>query len=45
MSGIEPGEYRLIVGPGMASSLAFVNGRTEFAEMPLTSSPTCLTWS
>ena len=31
-----PGEYRLLVGPGLASGLAFVNGRTEFAEMPLT---------
>ena len=34
--GIEPGEYRLIAGPGMGSGLAYVNGRAEFAEMPLT---------
>ena len=33
---IEPGEYRLLVGPGLASGLAYVNGRTEFAEVPLT---------
>ena len=36
LPAIEPGEYRLLVGPGMASGLAYVNGRTEFAEMPLT---------
>ena len=36
LSGIEPGEYRMLVGPGLASGLAYVNGRTEFAEVPLT---------
>jgi hypothetical protein len=36
VSGIEPGEYRLIAGPGMGSGLAYINGRTEFVEMPLT---------
>ena len=36
VSGIEPGEYRLLVGAGMATMLASVNGRAEFAEMPLT---------
>ena len=36
LPGIEPGEYRLLVGPGLASGLAYVNGRTEFAEVPLT---------
>ncbi len=34
--GIDPGEYRVLVGPGLASGLAYVNGRTEFAEVPLT---------
>jgi hypothetical protein len=33
---IEPGEYRLLVGPGLAAGLAYVNGRAEFAEVPLT---------
>ena len=32
---IEPGEYHVIVGPGLASGLAYVNGRAEFAEVPL----------
>ena len=36
VSGIEPGEYRLIAGPGMGSGLAYINGRTEFVEMALT---------
>jgi hypothetical protein len=36
VTGIDPGEYRLLVGPGLASGLAYVNGRAEFAEVPLT---------
>jgi hypothetical protein len=36
VAGIEPGEYRVLVGPGLASGLAYVNGRAEFAEVPLT---------
>jgi len=36
VAGIEPGEYRLLVGPGLASGLAYVHSRAEFAEIPLT---------
>jgi hypothetical protein len=34
--GIDPGEYRLVAGPGMGSGLAYINGRTEFVDVPLT---------
>jgi hypothetical protein len=33
---LEPGEYRLLVGGGLAPGLVSVNGRTEFADIPLT---------
>ena len=36
LRAIDPGEYRLLVGGGLASGLTSVNGRTEFAEVPLT---------
>jgi hypothetical protein len=36
MGALDPGEYRLLVGGGLAAGLTSVNGRTEFAEMQLT---------
>ena len=36
IGGLEPGDYRLLVGSGMAPGLGSVNGRTEFAEVPVT---------
>ena len=36
LQGIDSGEYRLLVGGGLALGLTSVNGRTEFAEVPLT---------
>lgn len=35
-AAVEPGEYRLVVGSGLAGGLGSVNGRTEFADLPLT---------
>ena len=34
--GLEPGDYRVLVGSGLAPGLGSVNGRTEFAEVPVT---------
>ena len=36
MGGLDPGDYRLLVGGGLAPGLTSVNGRTEFAEVRLT---------
>jgi hypothetical protein len=36
IGALDPGEYRLLVGGGLAAGLTSVNGRTEFAEMQMT---------
>ena len=36
LGGLDPGEYRLLVGGGLGPGLVAVNGRTEFAEVPVT---------